>query len=547
MKRTTFTAAVALLALAALQGRGQAVEVRAEQVRAAQTPAAQGQAAGQGRAVRSQAVPGEADRSQAVPGEADRSQAVQGRAVRSQVDQSQAIPSPRQVRVLADSTPGGSGSPAASGGASAGSGSTLPVSGAPVRWQLQGEPLAGAATTADAPAMRPAVTYRDSIKPDETKFYGLALDAKSSAAVSAFAVPPTGSRVGYGDGLELKLQSADGSECDSQEAHFQDDGDARPIGTAVSRLIGVGSQCQDVNQYTLQVHRTSDGTSDPGAWPLELRYVSEPPLRPGAPALPTAPPAPALTPGPASASPTPLTAGTPRQAHGGAGFETAAAVRTGIWKDQVLPGETRFYKVPVDWGQQATVFADFAAPGAADESTFVGSGVRLSVYSPVREFVVGADKSYLGAPASIGEQLAPVSYANRADDDARVARVRYAGWYYLAVSVHPDVAKAVTGAVPVTLRVDVTGRAGTAPPYQGDPAAGGIGVRAHDVASANGSAAAAGPSASSGPLRFVAFAALGAGTVLLLTLGGWYATARRRAGRGAAPAAADAVPPRSSW
>jgi hypothetical protein len=408
---------------------------------------------------------------------------------------------------------------------------------APATWQPHGTAISGAATTADAPAMRPATTYADSIGVGQTRFYGVTLDASSSAYVSAFALPPTGTRVTYGDGIELKLQSADGSDCDSRDIHFGDENDPRPIGSAVTRLIGVGTDCQTANQYTLQVHRTSAGTSDPGRWPLELRFVSEPGLKAG-----TAPPhAPVVPSG--TASPTPLTTGTPRPAQGGTGFDTAAALKTGIWKDRVLPGETRFYKVPVDWGQRATVFADFSSAQVKDTSEYVSGGVRLTAYSPVREFVDDSDHSYAGTPTSLYEQLAPVSYANRASDDDEVARVRYAGWYYFVITVHPDVAKAVNGPVPITLRVDVTGDAQAAPAYAADARPAGIGVDAHDVSAANGTAASSSGSSGTSALRFLAFAALGAGTVLLLSLAVWYGTARRRAARAVrADRVADAVP-----
>jgi hypothetical protein len=403
------------------------------------------------------------------------------------------------------------GTPAATGGP-----------GAPATWQPQGTAVVGAVTTADAPAIQPGVTYHDTIKVDETRFYGITLDARSSAYASAFALPAPGSRVAYGDGIELKLESADGTDCDNADAHFQDDGAVRPVGTAVSRTIGVDTSCQDANQYTLAVHRTSDGASDPGAWPLELRYVLEPPLKAGT----TAGHAPDF----GTASPTPLTSGTPQQAAGGTSFETAAAVKTGIWKDKVLPGETRFYKVPVDWGQQATAFADFSSAQVTDDTAYIGSGVRLAAFSPVREFIDDQEHSYEGTQVSVHEQLAPVSYANRAADDTQVSRVRYAGWYYFAVTVHPDVATAVSGPVPVTLRIDVKGPAQATPAYTGDPRAAGIGVGAHDVSSANGTPQAAGASASGGSgLRFLGFAALGAGTVLLLALACWSVLARRRA------------------
>ncbi|SHL64002.1 hypothetical protein [Actinacidiphila paucisporea] len=415
-----------------------------------------------------------------------------------------------------------------------------PGPGAPATWQPQGQVIAGAATTADAPAMRPGVTYRDTIKVGETRIYGITLVDKSSAYASAFALPAPGTRVAYGDGIELKLVSADGDTCDSVDAHFRDDGAVRPVGSAVSRLIGVDSSCQDANQYDLSVHRTSNGTSDPGVWPLELRLVLEPPLKSGA-AAGHAPK------GTGTASPTPLTSGTAQQARGGTSFDTAAAVKTGIWKDKVLPGETRFYKVPVDWGQQATVFSDFSSVQTIDSAGFVISGVRLAAYSPVRQLIDDQEHLYEGTPTSLHEQLAPVSYANRAADDSDVARVRYAGWYYFAVSVHPDVAKETGGAVPVTLRVDVSGTAQAAPDYDGDPKAAGIGVDAHDVSAANGAPQSAGPSASGeSAKRFLGFAALGAGTVLVLSLAVWTLTARRRAA-----AVQDAVtqpsPPRSGF
>jgi hypothetical protein len=410
------------------------------------------------------------------------------------------------------------------GPAAADGGGSEPTPTTPATWQPRGSVLGGAATTADAPAMKAGTTYRDTIEPGQTRMYGIALDGRSSAYASAFALPPSGSKVTYSDGIELKLVSADGTECDSQEEHFGDDGDARPVGTAVERTIGDDTDsCQGANQYTLQVHRTSAADSDPAAWPLELRYVLEPPLKSGS--------VPQPAPDAGTASPTPLTKGTVKQASGGTSFETAAAIRTGIWKDRVLPGETRFYKVPVDWGQQGTVFADFSsADRIGDAFDFTSSGVRLTAFSPVRQYVDGSDGTYSGTPTSLVEQLPQVSYANRSADDETVRRVRYAGWYYFAVTVHPDVAKQVRGAVPVTLRVQVKGTARSAPAYSGDPGAAGIGVGAHDVAAADGTATGAGSSSSA--LRAVAYGAFGAGTVLLLFLAVWFGAARRRPARG---------------
>jgi hypothetical protein len=217
-------------------------------------------------------------------------------------------------------------------------------------------------------------------------------------------------------------------------------------------------------------------------------------------------------------------------------------VRSGVWQDQVLPGETRFYRVPVDWGQQAAVFADFAGVqgGAAGRSASVGAGVRLRAYSPVRKFIAGDDHAYDGRPVvgAVSALLAPVSWTNRTASDPQVSAVRFAGWYYFAVSVHPKVAQMIGHGRPlaVTLRIDVRGTPQQGPAYAGDPARAGIGVSAHDVTAADGSpsrptATASSPAGGGSPgLRALGFSALGTGTVLLAGLGVWTALARRGAG-----------------
>ncbi|MBM9505937.1 hypothetical protein [Actinacidiphila acididurans] len=445
-------------------------------------------------------------------------------------------------------------------------------------WQPAGTPLAGSTSSAGRPGMRAAVTYRDTIGPNETKFYGITLDAASSAYASVFAVPRPGARVTFGDGIDLRLVSADGADCDAQDAHFQDD-DPRPVGTAVARTTGSGRPCQEAGGYALRVHRSSGGDSDPAAWPLELRYVLEPPLRAGA--TPQAAPY-----YPSSAATLP-TGGVEHPAAGGTSPRTAPALGAGAWQDQVRPGETRFYRVPVDWGQQATVFAQFggggdltgAAAGSSAGSSdgasgtssgltggssagsagssggtpavFIGSGVRLRAYSPVLAYISGDSHSYDGRSVLLRTQLAPAEYVNRDSPDPQVAAVRFAGWYVFAVTVHPGVAEvAGNGAVPVTLRVAVAGTAAHAPAYAGDPRQAGIGLdapppgssssssQASQGASGSSSAAAAGPaSPHARGLRMLGFSAIGTGTALVLGLALWAVVARRWARRGAGDAA----------
>jgi hypothetical protein len=128
--------------------------------------------------------------------------------------------------------------------------------------------------------------------------------------------------------------------------------------------------------------------------------------------------------------------------------------------------------------------------------------------------------------------------------------MRFAGWYYFAVSVDQDVAGFITGSVPVRLAVEVQGTAISGPGYDGDAAKAGFGVTGTTgtsgtrgtVAASGGTGGGGGSAdgtvgsqtvsaATGGPdsaLRAVGFTALGTGTVLVLWLVVWAIAARRR-------------------
>ncbi|MEU4091097.1 hypothetical protein [Streptomyces sp. NPDC026673] len=372
-------------------------------------------------------------------------------------------------------------------------------------WQPRGEEVRGRASTADAPQLDPGVLYRDTLSAAEgTKNYAVDLDAGRSAYLAVFALPEPGSEVAFGDGIRLTLTSTDGTRCDSDYRTFSADGAARPIGTWVKRTIGEGEQCQQAHAYVLEVTRTSQGTSDAAPWPLQIRFTNEPGLVDGAT------PGPALSPG--TQTPVPAS-GTGGRTSGGTDFASAAALAPGVWKDEVRPGQTRFYRVPVAWGQQAWVAADFANARVTKPGGYSGSGVRLEVYNPRWAFVRTDTAAYAGRPASVTTTTGRVAYANRYESSDLVSAARFDGSYYLAVTVHPEVAGFIGGAVPVTLRVDVEGTAQAGPSYDGDPT-GDLGLPGE-------------PGSGNPVLRAFGFAALGAGTVLLLSLAVWVAAARR--------------------
>lgn len=393
-----------------------------------------------------------------------------------------------------------------------------PADGVPA-YKTEGKPVKGRASSADAPLLKPG-TFTDTIKVGEKKYYAVDLDAVSPAHLSAFALPEPGVKVAYGDGLSLALQSTSGTDCRvGGDYTFGSDGATRPVGGSVSRVIDRDRECQEDGNYLFSVERKSDGTSDPEPWPVEIRYMSEPALAKGAKLNPVAPGS--------SATPAPPT-GAPKSVKGGTGFNDAAAVDTGVFKSRIRAGQTLFYRVPVDWGQQLYATAEFANARKKPDGGYQSDGARLELFNTARGRVTGETKWYQGDQTASAVSTSPADYTNREDDSSDYAKhaMCFSGWYYLAVSLHPGADAFVEGSVGVTLRVNVRGKAINGPQYDGDPVKAGFGV----------SEDAYQPGAKSGGdgKSMLAFGAFGVGGALLLGLVVWMLLARRRPG--------DAVP-----
>ncbi|MGP3998516.1 hypothetical protein [Streptomyces sp. 8N706] len=400
----------------------------------------------------------------------------------------------------------------------------------------------GVASSADAETIAPGV-YTDTIGRGEERYYGVTLDAKSSAFISAVAAPAPGTKIAdYGDTLKVVLEDNEGNECGSGDATFAGDGMAYPIGAYASRRIGGGvTQCQSPGPYLLKVAREGEATSDPGRWPIEIRYMSEPGLKGSIPAEPGKGSW-------SSATPVPPSGATKKEARGGTGFNDARSVGKGVWRDRIKPGETRFYRVPVDWGQQLNVSAELPnAPGNKDISDgYVPQGLGLAAYNPARGAVDDDNfADYEGKQSAAKLFTAPVDYGNRFSSTADISAMCFAGWYYLAVSMHPDTAQFFKSGTDLTLRVDLKGSPKAGPAYAGDAAKAGFGVTADDREMADKGQTAA-ESAESDTMGLVATAGIGTGTVLVLGLGVWMLVARRRTPATVTPAPSTPVVPHST-
>jgi Ca-activated chloride channel family protein len=158
----------------------------------------------------------------------------------------------------------------------------------------------------------------------------------------------------------------------------------------------------------------------------------------------------------------------------------SAGQGVGLRIDELLPGQTRFYKVRVGWGQQLGYTAEFAnEPVLKGTSSVDWSFVRTEAYAPQRLPVRDASGSseqqtYFGKPLSVGLGTVAVTWTNRWVSSGAAPAVHSAGDYYIAVSLGPGAARlAENAAVGVVLRVGVTGTELAGPQYK---AASGSGV-----------------------------------------------------------------------
>lgn len=389
----------------------------------------------------------------------------------------------------------------------------------------------GAAGTGDAVALKAGGAYRSSLPKGAKVYYGIDLDATSNAYVSVTAVPPAGTTVAATDGIRVSMQNASGTACTHRSATFGASRSPHPVAAWAAREAGK-ALCKGGGTYYVVVERVDASGSSSDTWGLELTAVSEPP-----PARAGTTEAPQVW---DSASPEAVT-GEARRRAGGTGFAGAVAVGQGVWQDDVRPGGTLFYKVPVDWGQQLSVTAELG--GSDGGSGYVTRALDLALYNPVRGSVDEAGLGYRGDERSVAlEPLPPVEYRNRYSVVDHVNGMRFAGSYYLVVHLSTELADSFgQGPLPVTLRVRVAGSAHAGPGYAAKPEPGNIfEVTAQDRAAAvTGGAEEGTGGGGNRSMKVLAVAGIGAGSVLLATLGAWTVSARRRdGGRDRASAAA---------
>ena len=349
--------------------------------------------------------------------------------------------------------------------------------------------------------------------------------------VAATAVPPTDVAVTPTEGVRVSLQDADGRSCSAADTASIGAGRSpRPLTVWGARQLSPSrSLCQGAGTYYVVVERVLRTESLRGDWDLELAPVLEPGLRKaGSTSAPEAWD---------SATPSPP-AGTAVRVRGGGGFGSATALEQGVWRDDVKPGQTLFYEVPVDWGQQVYATADLSSSsGGGAGGGFVPGGVNLALYNPVRGLVDATSISYNGSQKSGAlAAVPPVGYDNRYAVSDRVNGMRFAGAYYLVVHLAARVGEEFgDGPVGLMLRVRVKGEATAGPGYAGQSKPSGIfqvgllGRASGAAGEADSSDGDGGGGSGDAGMKLVAVGGIGAGTVVLVVLGVWVVVGRRRA------------------
>ncbi|WP_267594500.1 hypothetical protein [Carbonactinospora thermoautotrophica] len=319
----------------------------------------------------------------------------------------------------------------------------------------------GSTTQADAPSLIPGESV-DEIAGGETKWYRLEPNPKLNLYLAvSMGRHPDGQF--DGDKLEVQLRSTADESCASDSDGIQYGESTRPLFANVSRVVDEeeSGSCVD-GDLLLGVTRTEKG--DPAPQPLRILYVAEPGLVEGA-----------LTPSPAPTEPLPvLPDGEPERIEGGLDLVAAPRLESGVYADVLKPGETRYYRVPLGWGQRLAyeVRINDVKPREA-ASAEVKTLVLGPLHGEVEAAADGKTSHYWdGELVALRNGTPAVEWGNRTDD--ALAEASLPGYYFIAVSLDKDAEKLAPNGVKTQLKVRVVGEEHRGPRYQEVEGAGGV-------------------------------------------------------------------------
>ena len=147
--------------------------------------------------------------------------------------------------------------------------------------------------------------------------------------------------------------------------------------------------------------------------------------------------------------------GTPQENKGGTGFNDAIEITEGTYSDKIVPGEYRFYKIPVKWGQRPVV--KMKTPESVTEDADV---IKVGIYDSQRK-LSGEGSLNVYDDAKESDPIAPKYYAQVANDIGK----SYQGYYYLNFAMNSKLEDGIAGVEqPYEFAVIVDGQ-----PFNGGP------------------------------------------------------------------------------
>lgn len=334
---------------------------------------------------------------------------------------------------------------------------------------VAGKPVRGTPIPVDAPLLDLG-QYTDTLAAGAgaTKYYSVRLARGETAYVAATVVPPALRGGGTDAKLSVvaRLRDQQGHLCLSTQREHDTllAGKVDPVTALVSGEVGGpkwSKQCPTDGEFVVAVTRDSASTVPTRS--EIIVQVERPVGDPGAPIEDL----PAGVPGPAVEK--------ARTVTGGASFNDAPAIGNGTYRDTLSTGETRYYKVRLNWGQR------LAYRVVVDKISGLGHGVGYAssaIASSLRQEVglsYASDAAHgFGGPESVsltGSTLVPVEYANRNSDQSGIRLYSLAGDYYLSVGMSYPV-DAVPYRTGISISVQVVGTAQAGPTYQTPPSSG---------------------------------------------------------------------------
>jgi Ca-activated chloride channel family protein len=327
---------------------------------------------------------------------------------------------------------------------------------------LNGTPVEGAAAPDGAPTLTEG-RWTDHLggegAPDAVRHYRIERSIPNS---TIHVTATTRGTPDKWDEISVALTDDLGDECDTAQSSRNTDQYAVLSAQAMAGRDKdyIDEQCWKGGALGLRVERGN--FSDTKRAPIAINVFEEPPAQ-RVEALPE--------PWNPTQYVAPQVSGAARTLTAGTSFEDAPRITTGLYELDIVPGETQFVKVPLDWGQQFRVRAAFPAgtPGVEELTGVQGPFADVKMYSPLLGQMPGAyqgtDSTTILPGSDSGELTAmssEVRYRNRGqygDDTAYLP-----GNYFVAVTANADT-QGDTWVQPYKLAVEVVGEPTGAPRY----------------------------------------------------------------------------------